>query len=48
MNTKRPLSTIDRPVPELPVADVERAQRYYRDTLGCNTTPAKGPCEPPS
>jgi predicted enzyme related to lactoylglutathione lyase len=35
LNTKRPLSTIDRPVPELPVADVERAQRYYRDTLGC-------------
>ncbi len=22
------------PVPELPVADVERAQRHYRDTLG--------------
>ena len=32
--TKQNLSTIDRPVPELPVADVERAQRYYRDTLG--------------
>jgi uncharacterized glyoxalase superfamily protein PhnB len=31
---KPPLSTIDRPVPELPVADVERAQQYYRDTLG--------------
>jgi uncharacterized glyoxalase superfamily protein PhnB len=23
-----------QPVPELPVADVERAQQYYRDTLG--------------
>jgi uncharacterized glyoxalase superfamily protein PhnB len=32
--SKRPLSRIDRPVPELPVADVERAQHYYRDTLG--------------
>jgi catechol 2,3-dioxygenase-like lactoylglutathione lyase family enzyme len=34
VTTKEPLSSIDRPVPELPVADVERAQRYYRDTLG--------------
>ena len=34
MCTKEPLSFIDRPVPELPVADVERAQQYYRDTLG--------------
>jgi uncharacterized glyoxalase superfamily protein PhnB len=28
------LSKIGRPVPELPVEDVERAQRYYRDILG--------------
>lgn len=28
------LSSIAQPVPELPVADVERAQRYYRDVLG--------------
>ena len=28
------LSQVGRLVPELPVADVERAQRYYRDTLG--------------
>jgi len=28
------MSSIGQPVPELPVADVERAQRYYRDTLG--------------
>jgi predicted enzyme related to lactoylglutathione lyase len=34
VSTKRPLSSIDNPVPELPVADVERAQQYYRDTLG--------------
>lgn len=34
MNTREPLSSIGPPVPELPVADVERAQRYYRDTLG--------------
>lgn len=34
MSTEKPLSSIGRPVPELPVADVERAQRYYRDTLG--------------
>jgi uncharacterized glyoxalase superfamily protein PhnB len=34
MSTEQPLSSIDRPVPELPVADVEKAQRYYRDTLG--------------
>jgi catechol 2,3-dioxygenase-like lactoylglutathione lyase family enzyme len=27
-------TTIGPPVPELPVADVERAQLYYRDTLG--------------
>ena len=34
MNRKEPLTTIARPVPELPVADVEEAQRYYRDILG--------------
>jgi uncharacterized glyoxalase superfamily protein PhnB len=27
-------ATIGQPVPELPVEDVERAQQYYRDTLG--------------
>ena len=30
----KPLTTIGPPVPELPVADVERAQQYYRDVLG--------------
>ena len=34
MTPKRPLTTIRQPVPELPVADVERAQQYYRDVLG--------------
>lgn len=29
-----PLSPISQPVPELPVADVERAQRHYRDVFG--------------
>ncbi len=33
MSTKE-LSSIGPPVPELPVADVERAQRHYRDALG--------------
>jgi uncharacterized glyoxalase superfamily protein PhnB len=33
MNQKE-LTTIGQPVPELPVADVERAQQYYRDVLG--------------
>ena len=28
------LSVIGQPVPELPVADVERSQQHYRDTLG--------------
>src|ERR1700679_821864 len=28
------LSTMGPPVPELPVADVERAQQHYRDALG--------------
>ena len=31
---KEKLSPIGRPVPELPVADVERAQQDYRDALG--------------
>jgi len=31
---KKPLSPIGPPVPELPVADVERAQQHYRDVLG--------------
>jgi len=34
MNQKESLTTIGRPVPELPVVDVERAQQYYRDVLG--------------
>ena len=34
MNPKQSLTTIAQPVPELPVADVELAQRYYRDVLG--------------
>jgi uncharacterized glyoxalase superfamily protein PhnB len=34
MNQKKPLTTIGRPVPELPVADVEKAQQHYRDVLG--------------
>ena len=34
MSTEDPLSAIGQPVPELPVSDVERAQQYYRDTLG--------------
>jgi predicted enzyme related to lactoylglutathione lyase len=28
------LTTLGPPVPELPVADVEQAQRHYRDVLG--------------
>jgi uncharacterized glyoxalase superfamily protein PhnB len=28
------LSSIHQPVPELPVADVERAQQHYRNALG--------------
>lgn len=34
MSAKEKLSSIGQLVPELPVADVERAQLYYRDTLG--------------
>ena len=28
------MTSIGQPVPELPVADVERAQQHYRDALG--------------
>jgi uncharacterized glyoxalase superfamily protein PhnB len=34
MIAKEKLSSLAPPVPELPVADVERAQQYYKDTLG--------------
>jgi uncharacterized glyoxalase superfamily protein PhnB len=34
MSAKAKMSSIGPPVPELPVADVERAQQHYRDTLG--------------
>ncbi len=34
MNTKKPLTSINHLVPELPVTDVERAQQHYRDALG--------------
>jgi len=34
MNQKESPTTIGQPVPELPVADVEKAQQYYRDVLG--------------
>ena len=34
MNPNESLTMIGQLVPELPVADVERAQRYYRDVLG--------------
>ena len=34
MSTNQKKSPMGRPTPELPVADVERAQRHYRDTLG--------------
>ena len=34
MVQKSPLTTIGPPVAELPVEDVEAAQRYYRDVLG--------------
>ncbi|HEX6494365.1 MAG TPA: VOC family protein [Acidobacteriaceae bacterium] len=34
METKKKLTSIGPPVPELPVADVERAQEHYRDALG--------------
>jgi uncharacterized glyoxalase superfamily protein PhnB len=34
MDAKEKLTSIGPPVPELPVADVERAQKHYRDALG--------------
>jgi uncharacterized glyoxalase superfamily protein PhnB len=34
MGTEAKMSSIGQPVPELPVADVERAQQHYRDALG--------------
>ena len=34
MGAKEKLNAIGRPVPGLPVADVERAQSHYRDALG--------------
>lgn len=34
MGAKEKLNSIGRPVPELPVADVELAQAHYRDKLG--------------
>jgi catechol 2,3-dioxygenase-like lactoylglutathione lyase family enzyme len=34
VSAKQSFSSIAHPVAELPVADVERAQQYYRDTLG--------------
>ncbi|MBV9718334.1 MAG: VOC family protein [Candidatus Eremiobacteraeota bacterium] len=34
MTAETNLTTIGQPVPELPVADVERAQQHYRDALG--------------
>jgi len=34
MSAKEKMSPMGSPVPELPVADVERAQQHYRDALG--------------
>lgn len=34
MTEKPQLTSFGPPVPELPVADVERAQQHYKDTLG--------------
>lgn len=34
MEIKGKTTSIGQPVPELPVADVERAQQYYKDKLG--------------
>lgn len=34
MNEKELRTTFGHPTPELPVADVERAQHHYRDALG--------------
>jgi predicted enzyme related to lactoylglutathione lyase len=32
--SRKQLTSIGQPVPELPVTDVERAQQHYRDALG--------------
>ena len=34
MSAEDERSGIGQPVPELPVADAERAQQYYREVLG--------------
>ena len=34
VSEQKPRTTFSQPTPELPVADVERAQRHYRDALG--------------
>jgi len=34
MAAKQKMTLIAQPVPELPVVDVERAQRHYRDAFG--------------
>ena len=34
MGAKEKMSSMGKPVPELPVVDVERAQQHYRDVLG--------------
>jgi predicted enzyme related to lactoylglutathione lyase len=34
MSARAKMSAIAQPVPELPVVDVQRAQRHYRDALG--------------
>jgi uncharacterized glyoxalase superfamily protein PhnB len=34
MIAKEKMTSMGPPVPELPVADVERAQRHYKDALG--------------
>ena len=34
MGAEEKMSSIGKPVPELPVADVESAQQHYRDVLG--------------
>lgn len=34
MSQSEPVTAFGPPVPELPVADVERAQQHYRDVLG--------------
>jgi uncharacterized glyoxalase superfamily protein PhnB len=34
VDAKEKMTLIGKPVPELPVADVERAQQHYRDALG--------------